>query len=121
MVTLPILSSLFSVIRQKLWIHLNPIQGTAVFRNPSRKGERQERGERNVAEKHEGRMLWGVLLESKYCTWKDKGLTSFTQSRVMGFTGKLPPCTTGKQALTLSKHTWKAIALSASVFREHSV
>ena len=103
--TLPILSFLFSFIRQKVWIHLNPRQGTDMFRNPLRKGE-DRKGEkrellRNMKAGYYGESHWkanAVL----YWAWKDKDLSSFMQSRVTGFTGKCPLYTTVcKQALTL--------------------
>lgn len=73
-----------------------------MFRNPPRNEEDRE-GEKRVAEKHEGWMLRGVPLQSK---WKDKELSSSTQSRIMGFPGKCPLCTTaGKQALNLFPST----------------
>lgn len=51
--TLPILSFLLSFIRQKVWIYLNPRQGTATFRSPSRKGEEGKGDKRELLRKME--------------------------------------------------------------------
>lgn len=104
MMTLPILSFLFSFIRQKVWINLNPRQGTAMFRNSPRKGE-DRKGEKRELLRN---MKAGCYGESH---WKaDTGLgrtrTCPLSCRVTGFTGKCPLHTTVcKQALTLFPST----------------